>query len=314
MRKSSLDAVFQLAQQDERVIFLGSDLGVGTLQAFRDTFPERFFMEGIAEQNLIGMAAGLAMEGFIPYVNTIASFLTRRCLEQITIDVCLHHLPVRLIGNGGGLVYAPLGPTHLATDDLALMRAQPHMTVLAPCDALQMRACMAQTLHHPGPIYIRLAKGGDRVVFPETMPVTLGQGITLRPGDQALLITTGVMAQRALEAALILEQHHISCGVAHLHTVKPLDDTLICNAARTFPLLVTLEEHSLVGGLGSAVAERLADQGPYPGPRLLRLGLPDCFPHHYGSQEAHLAALGLDAESIARRVALALDTGIGSQP
>ncbi|MBF0214762.1 MAG: transketolase [Magnetococcales bacterium] len=303
MRQSALNAVFQLAQHDERVLFIGSDLGVGTLQAFRDAFPNRFFMEGIAEQHLIGMAAGLAMEGFIPYVNTIASFLTRRCLEQIAIDLCLHRLPVRLIGNGGGLVYAPLGPTHLATDDLALMRAQPDMTVLAPCDAVQMTACMQQTLHHPGPIYIRLAKGGDRVVFPADARVTLGEAVTLRPGnDRVMFLTTGIMAQRALEAAERLAATGIDCGVLHLHTVKPLDEAAILAAARRHPLLVTLEEHSRIGGLGAAVAEWLADADLHPAPRLLRLGLPDRFPHHYGSQEAHLSALGLDPEAIAQRV------------
>ena len=132
MRKTSLNCVYELAQQDERVLFVGSDLGSGVLDEMKQEFPERYFMEGISEQYIIGMAAGMAMEGFIPYVNTIATFLTRRCYEQVFIDICLHKLPVRLIGNGGGVVYAPLGPTHLATDDIAIMRSIPNMTVVAP--------------------------------------------------------------------------------------------------------------------------------------------------------------------------------------
>ena len=130
MRGTALECVSELAAQDERIFFIGSDLGKGTAQSFRDGYPDRFFMEGISEANLIGMAAGLAFEGKIPYVNTIATFLTRRCLEQVAVDLCMHNLPVRLISNGGGMVYAPLGPTHLAIEDIALMRALPNMTII----------------------------------------------------------------------------------------------------------------------------------------------------------------------------------------
>ena len=144
MRKTCLDVVYELAKQDERVVFIGSDLGAGTLDQFRDEMPDRFFMEGVSEQNLIGMAAGLALEGFIPYVNTIATFITRRCYEQLAVDLCLHNLPVKLIANGGGLVYAPLGPTHLAIEDMAILRALPRMTVLAPCDKEEMARLVPQ--------------------------------------------------------------------------------------------------------------------------------------------------------------------------
>ncbi len=154
MRRTSLDVVYELAKQDERVVFIGSDLGVGTLDAFREEMPDRFFMEGVSEANIIGMAAGLAMDGFIPYVNTIATFLTRRCFEQVAMDLCLHNLPVRLIANGGGLVYAPLGPTHLAIEDIAIMRALPGMTVVAPADKEEMARFVPQTLDLPGPVYI----------------------------------------------------------------------------------------------------------------------------------------------------------------
>ena len=138
MRKTALDCVFELAKKDDRVVFIGSDLSVGVLDEMRRVLPKRFFMEGVSEQHIIGMAAGLALEGFIPYVNTIATFLTRRCYEQIALDLCLQNLPVRLIANGGGAVYAPLGPTHLAVEDLAILRALPNMTVVAPCDAAEM--------------------------------------------------------------------------------------------------------------------------------------------------------------------------------
>lgn len=302
MRKTCLNAVFELAKQDDRVLFMGSDLGFGTLDLFRETLPDRFFMEGVAEQNLVGMAAGLAMDGFIPYLNTIAPFFTRRALEQITIDLCLHNLPVRLIGNGGGLVYAPLGPTHLAPDDIALLRVLPNMTILAPSDAVQMNALMQKTLDWPSPIYIRLAKGGDPVVYSTDTPVEIGKAISLREGEHAVFITTGAMAHRALSAAELLKHQGIHCAVRHFHTIKPLDDTLVLEDAARFPLLITLEEHSKIGGLGSAVVELLADCTLYPGPRLLRLALPDQFSHNYGSQDELLKKAGLQPEEIAKTV------------
>ena len=165
MRKTCLDVVYELAKQDGRVVFVGSDLGAGTLNQFREEMPDRFFMEGVSEQNLIGVAAGLAMEGYIPYVNTIATFITRRCYEQVAVDLCLHNLPVRLIANGGGLVYAPLGPTHLAIEDLAIMRALPRMTAVAPCDAEEMRRFVPQTLDLEGPCYIPPGQGWRRSRF-----------------------------------------------------------------------------------------------------------------------------------------------------
>ena len=158
MRKTSLNCIHDLAKHDDRVLFIGSDLGPGVLEDMKQAIPERFFMEGVSEQHIIGMSAGLAMEGFIPFVDTIATFLTRRCFEQIVVDLCLHDLPVRLIANGGGAVYAPLGPTHLAVEDISIMRVLPNMTVVAPCDASEMKRMMMSTLEWPHPMYIRLAK------------------------------------------------------------------------------------------------------------------------------------------------------------
>lgn len=305
MRKTCLNLVLELAKSHPEVLFLGSDLGAGTMKEFRKTFPERFFMEGVSEQHLIGMAAGLAMEVFIPYVNTIASFLTRRCLEQVTIDVCLPNLPVRLIGNGGGIVYAPLGATHFALDDLALMRLQPNMTVIAPSDAMQMRAFMEVSLAHPGPIYIRLAKGGDPVTHPKGHPFVIGQAIELSQGKHVAFLSTGAMAHPALIAVQQLAKKGISCSVWHFPTVKPLDQTALATIADRHDLLVSLEEHTVVGGFGSAIAEWLMDHR-IPPPRLIRIGFPDRFPSHYGSQEQHVTHVGLDPEAIAQTVVQAL--------
>src|SRR5712672_2805337 len=180
MRNACLDKVHDLARRDGRVVFIGSDLSPGLLGDMKREMPERYYMAGITEQNVVGMAAGFAMEGYIPYVNTIATFITRRCYEQVAVDLCLHDLPVRLIGNGGGFVYAPLGPTHEAIEDIAIMRALPNMTVVAPADAEEMRRFMAVTPEWPHPIYIRLGKGGDEVITRREHGFRIGQGILLR--------------------------------------------------------------------------------------------------------------------------------------
>jgi len=301
MRKTSLDMVFELARRDPRVVFIGSDLGVGTLDGMKKELPERFFMEGVAEQNVIGMAAGMAMEGFIPYVNTIATFLTRRCYEQVAIDLCLHKLPVRLIGSGGGMVYAPLGPTHLAVEDIAIMRALPNMTVVAVSDAAEMTRLMGQSLDWPGPLYIRLGKGGDRVISRPDDDFCIGRAILRRPPGAVLVVATGIATTQALEAADTLAAEGIACGVLHMHTVKPLDVAALRAQMDGVRLLVTVEEHTIVGGLGAAVLEALAD-GDLAPPRIRRLGIPDAFVKDYGSQEHLLAGFGLDAAGIARTI------------
>lgn len=304
MRKTCIDMVYELAKRDPRVVFVGSDLSPGLLKEMKAEFPDRYYMEGVSEQNIIGLAAGLALEGYIPYVNTIATFITRRCFEQVAVDMCLHHLPVRLIANGGGLVYAPLGPTHLAIEDIAIMRALPNMTVTAASDAEEMKRLMNATLDWPHPVYIRLAKGGDAVVSKEENGFTLGKAILLKDSKArkpVLLITTGVMAQRALGAAETLEKEGIPCRVLHMHTVKPLDEKALLQYGADASLIVTAEEHTLPGGLGSAVVECLFDQNQI-GVAVKRLGIPDVFATHYGSQDELMETYGLQPHQIAAAV------------
>jgi transketolase len=295
MRKTCLDWVYQLAKKDQRVVFIGSDLGAGTLDQFKNEFRDRFFMEGVSEANIVSMAAGLALEGRIVYVNTIATFLTRRCFEQVVLDLGLHNANVRLIGSGGGVVYAPLGPTHLAIDDLAIMRAIPHMTIVAPCDADEMARLMPLTLDHRGPLYIRLGKGGDPIVS-TAAPFEIGRAIPLVRGDDVLLVSTGITARIALDAAASLEADGISAAVLHMHTVKPIDvDGFLSHAARV-DAIVAIEEHSIVGGLGGALAEIVAEAGFEPAKRFKRIGIPDVFPHGYGSQATMMAKYEITAE------------------
>lgn len=302
MRKTCLDSVYELAKRDERVVFIGSDLGIGTLKQFKAEMPDRFLMEGVSEAHLVTMAAGLALEGRVVYINTIATFLTRRCYEQVCLDLCLHHTNVRLIGSGGGLVYAPLGPTHEATEDIAIFRCLPRMAIVAPCDAEEMRRFMPQSLDWRGPIYIRLGKGGDPVVSRAELGFEIGKGIVHREGADALLVTTGVGLQPTLAAAQQLEVNGLRVGVLHLHTIKPLDrETLLAQIARV-PAVLTVEEHTIIGGLGSAVAEVLAEANLPTPKRFKRLGLPDAFPDKYGSQASLMARAGLAPEQIAAEV------------
>ena len=305
MRNTCLDKVYDLAKRDERVVFIGSDLSPGLLGEMQRTMPQRWFMEGITEANVVGMAAGMAMDGLIPYVNTIATFITRRCYEQVAVDLCLHDLPVRLIGNGGGLVYAPLGPTHLAIEDMAIMRALPNMTVVAVCDAEEMKRFMDVSLDWPHPIYIRLAKGGDPVVSRPENGFAIGKAIPLRRSRRrgaVALIATGVMTTNCLAAAEILERDAIDASVLHVHTVKPLDAETILEHAAHARLVITVEEGVAIGGFGSAVTDLLVEELGQNMPAIRRIALPDAFPHHYGVQNDLWEVNGLMPAQIAATV------------
>lgn len=300
MRQSALNAVYDLAKRDPRVLFVGSDLGAGVLEKFKTEMPERYFMEGVSEAAIIGMTAGLAMDGFIPYFNTIATFITRRGFEQVAVDLCLHDLPVRLLASGGGAVYAPLGPTHMALEDIAAMRALPNMTIFAPVDAQEMIRVVEATLDWPHPAYIRFAKGGDPVVSTAENGFEIGKAIVMREGGDVAFVTTGVMTSRCLEAAKLLADAGIESSVLHVHTIKPFDDGAVRKAASSASLVVSVEEHSRIGGLGSAVTDVLAEAGI--GTPQLRLAFPDQFINTYGSQDSVLQAVGLQPAPIAQKV------------
>jgi transketolase len=311
MRSACVNMVYELAKRDDRVVFIGSDLSPGLLEGMKRDYPDRWYMEGVSEANVVGMAAGMALEGYMPYVNTIATFITRRCYEQVAVDLCLHDLPVRLIGNGAGFVYAPLGPTHEAIEDIAIMRALPNMTVVAPADAEEMKRFMAVTPEWPHPIYIRLAKGGDEVVTTPENGFAIGKAILLREasggsGNPVLLVGTGVATTQALHAAKSLTDDGIACHVLHMPTVKPLDVAALEKLARGARLVVTVEEHTIIGGLGSAVTDALVAKMDGNVPRMRRLGIPDVFAADYGSQEWLMESFGVNAAQIANTVRRAL--------
>lgn len=302
MRETCLQIIYELAKQDDRILFIGSDLTTGTLEKFKNEMPDRFFMEGVSEANLLGVAAGLALEGKIPYLNTIATFITRRSFEQLVLDLCLHNANVRLIGNGGGLVYAPLGPTHEAIEDIAILRSVPNITILAPADSLEMRKLMPHTVNHQGPIYLRLAKGHDPIVSNESDDYQIGKTIQIRQGADVLLITTGITLGLAKTAADILAKQNIESTILHCHTLKPLDTKNIIDTASTIPIIVTIEEHSVIGGLGSAVAELIAESNFNPSKKFKRIGIPDTFPNQYGSQSDLMKKYSITTEGIVSTV------------
>ena len=301
MREACLEEVYRLAKTDPRIVFIGSDLGEGTLRKFKQEMPERFYMEGISEQHVVGMAAGMAVEGMIVYVNTISTFITRRCFEQIAVDVCLHDLNVRLIGNGGGMVYAPLGPTHLAIEDISILRTLPNMTVTAVADADEMRRMMPQTVDHKGPIYIRLAKGYDPIVTSDSVPFHLGKALAMREGGDVLIVTTGITLGAAQQAAKRLAETGVEAAILHMPTIKPLDTEALLARAAKVRAIVVAEENTIVGGLGSAVAEVIAEAG-LAGRGFKRLGIPDVFPYHYGSQANLMDLYRINADEIVATV------------
>jgi len=285
-RTAALNAIYDLAKQDERVVFIGSDLAPNTMENFRRDFPNRWFMEGVQEQNLVGVAAGLALEGFIPYFNTIATFLTRRAFEQVVIDVCAHNLPVRLIGNGGGLVYTPLGLTHVAFDDIAIMRCIPNMTIVCCADNAEMKSMIEMSLYYEGPMYFRLGKDSD--------PAYNFQ--RFNPDSKILIISTGIMSAKAAEVSKTIG----NCNIEHMPIIKPFQHVGFLEKLSGHKMIVTMEEGIINGGLGSAVLECLADNNiQIP---VLRFGLPDAFPHHYGEQEDLLETYGLTPEKMAARI------------
>ena len=304
MRNAFADELTKLSN-DSRLVMLSGDIGNRLFDKFRAAAPERFFNCGVAEQNMMGMAAGMAMSGLRPFAYTIAPFVTTRCLEQIRTDACYHDVPVTVVAVGAGLAYAGLGPTHHSCEDIAFLRAIPNMVVLCPGDSWEVRACMRAVLEQEHPAYIRLGKKGEKTVHTSVPDdFRIGRALTIREGTHACLMSTGNMLPEVVEAAEILAAQGFSVQVMSFHTVKPLDESFLRHAVEAFPVIATIEEHSLIGGFGSAVVEWCADNERMP-KKLLRFGTPDKFWKQAGEQDYAREAMHLDAHHIAGRVASA---------
>ncbi len=292
-------ALVELAEHDPRILVLDGDLANSTrADIVAAERPDRFLEMGIAEQNLVGVAAGLTTMGFRPWISTFAVFAVKRALDQVRMTVAQTHAPVRLAGAYSGILTGFTGKTHQSVEDLAVMRAMPGMTVLAPCDAHECAAAIRWACEHPGPVYLRLARDPVPPVFAQPLPAfDPARATWLRRGSQLTLVGTGLQSGRLAEAADRLEAVGISAGVLHLPALKPFDRGAVTEAAAA-GLVITVEEHSIIGGLGSLVAETLAEVRPT---RVVRWGLPDVFGES-GPNRDLLDAFGLSAEQMALRV------------
>jgi transketolase len=297
VRNAFLDTLFELAEHDDRIVFVTGDLGFRVVEKFMEQRPRQFLNAGVAEQNLTGVAAGMALSGKIVFTYSIANFPTLRCLEQIRNDICYHQANVKVVAVGGGLAYGAMGATHHATEDLAVMRAMPELVVVAPGDPVETRAATRAIAAYPGPCYLRLGKAGEPTVHGGPVDFRLGKAIRFRDGDDLTLISTGGVLQTAARVAEQLATDGIETRVLSMHTLKPLDTEAVLTAAKETRLIATLEEHSIIGGLGSAVAEVLAETHGVRVP-FKRMGLPSAFSPHIGAQDYMLTQHRLSVEAL----------------
>ncbi len=298
MREAFVRALSELAADDERIVLVNGDLGFGVLNGFIDQFPSQYVNAGVAEQNMTALACGMALTGARAYTYSIGNFPTLRCLEQLRNDVCYHHCNVTVVAVGGGFSYGQLGVSHFATEDLAVMRSLPGMTVVAPSDPWQAYELTRQLHARGGPAYLRIDKGSAGVPAGE---VEIGKARQVSDGADAVIFSTGAILSEALKAARALAGGGISLRVIDVHTLKPLDTDAICAAAADCGHVLTLEEHVVVGGIGSAVAEACAEAGVAL-KSFRRIGLGDSFPDVVGDQAYLRASYGLDAASVAASV------------
>ena len=305
MRDGFIRTVLELAKQDRDVEIVTGDLGFGVLKPFWESCPDQFINAGIAEQNMTAMAAGMALEGKKVYTYSIGNFPTLRCLEQIRNDCAYHGANVNIVCVGGGFVYGSLGMSHHATEDLAVMRALPEVMVFAPADKVEAAAVAKAVAEYPGTCYIRLGRGGEPIVREHIQDFQVGKALPVQSGGKVAIFTTGDIYGEAAKAVTLLEEQGIHPTVYTFPTVKPIDAQTICACADTHELLVTCEEHHIAGGLGTAVAEVLAE---HPGRcSLLRLGIEGGYCADVGDQSHLRRKYGLCGHQIAERIRKALE-------
>lgn len=301
MRNAFADEATKLATADPRIVLLSGDIGNKLFDKFKDRNEGRFFNCGIAEANMMGVAAGMALSGLRPIIYTITPFTTTRCYEQIRVDACYHNVPVIIVGTGSGLSYAELGPTHHSCEDLAILRVLPNMTVLAPADEVELRQCMRAALKQDGPVYIRIGKKGEKIIPKKNDHFEIGHSITVREGSDVCLIGTGTLMPIAMEAAEALAAKGVTTRVESFHTIKPLDERTLGDVFSRHSVVAVIEEHSRIGGLYGSVAEWLARQETMKA-RLISFGTDDEFMHEVGTQDYARAKYGLTADNITLKV------------
>ena len=297
MRKVYCDTMIALAKEDPRIVDVEADLtGAHGMKPFKAAYPDRSINVGIAEANMVGVAAGLSACGKIPFVHSFATFASRRCFDQIAISVCYAGLNVKIVGSDPGVGAELNGGTHMALEDMGIMRTLPGMTVFEPTDSVQLRKALPAIVEHEGPVYIRLFRRQAENVFDDDYEFDLGKADLLRDGSDVTLIASGVCVAHALQAAETLAQEGLSPRLRHIHTIKPIDADAVIKAASETGALVTAENHNVIGGLGSAVAEVLAEQRPTP---LERVGVKDHF-GQVGKAPYLMGVFGITAADIAK--------------
>lgn len=260
MRTAFVTTLTKLARENKDIILITGDLGFTVFETFKQEFPDQFINIGVSEQNMISVAAGMALSGKIVYAYSIAPFATLRCYEQIRNDVCFHNANVKIVGVGGGFSYGVMGPSHHALEDIAVMKALPNMKIICPADHLEVEAATLSISQEVGPFYLRLGKKGEKNIHRTIQNFKIGKAITVRKGKDITIIATGNMLEAAIEVANLLASQYLEVQVLSVHTVKPLDNEAILNAAAETKAIFTIEEHFYEGGLGASVAEVLSEQ------------------------------------------------------
>lgn len=290
MRTAYLDTLYDLAYKDKRIYALISDNGAIVYDKYRENMASQYLNMGISEANMLGVAAGMASCGKIPFAYTIGAFMAYRALEFIRNDICLQRQNVKIVGTGAGEVYSALGPTHHATEDLGGLRSLPGLTILNPASPLEVKKVTVAAYEYEGPVYLRLGTNRETEIYEEDYSFEIGKGITLKEGNDVTLIGTGSILKDVLEAARVLHEEGICARVINIHTIKPIDTGLIMRAADETGRIITIEDHNFIGGLGSAVAEVIAEIGK--GIAFKRMGLQG-FSQGYGSYSNVKAVNGI---------------------
>lgn len=293
------DALVALGKKRNDVVALDADLSGSTKTGkFAKAFPDRFFNIGIAEQDMMGTAAGLAIGGKLPFASTFAVFATGRAWEQVRQSICYPNLNVKIVASHAGITVGEDGGSHQSVEDIAVMRVLPHMTVIVPADGPETMQAIEAVAEHKGPCYVRVGRNKVPTLFGEDYKFRIGKAHVFHEGKDAAVIAAGIMVAEALKARDLLKAEGIDAGVINMSTIKPLDSEAVIAAAKRCGAIVTAEEHSIIGGLGGAVAEALAESAPVP---LVRIGVKDTFGTS-GDQEGLLKRYGLSSEDIAKAV------------
>lgn len=299
IRDAFFDEVHRLASVDRNVVFMTADMGAFSLERFKAELPRQYINTGVAEQNMVSIAAGLALSGKKVFVYTIAPFVTQRCYEQIKVDICGMSLPVTIIGVGGGITYSSDGPTHHAVQDIAIMRALPGMTILSPADSTTSMAAARIAYQSGSPVYVRIDKGNLPLLYESNTDFSTGLA-QVKKGRDVTIVATGIMVPRAFEAAEELAGHSIEAGIIDVYRLKPLNEALLLSLLNQSKRVVTLEEHSIIGGLGSAVCELLSDSGKSLPVKRLAISETNC--PGYGDRDWMHKFYGLDVAGVAGKI------------